>query len=65
MRKKLLSHIEDLRVRQYASPEPTTSVGAEGDAGPVPPVPELPTIILFSIGLLVLAGYVYIERRKK
>ena len=34
-------------------PEPT----------PVPPVPELPTIILFSIGLLVLAGYVLLRKR--
>lgn len=30
--------------------------------GPLPPIPELPTIILLSIGLLVLAGYVYLSR---
>lgn len=29
------------------------------------PVPELPTIILFSIGLLVLAGYVVLRRKKR
>jgi hypothetical protein len=29
------------------------------------PVPELPTIILFSAGLLILAGYVYMGRRNK
>ena len=30
----------------------------------LPPIPELPTIILFSIGLLVLAGYVGLRRKK-
>jgi len=29
------------------------------------PVPELPTIILFSIGLLALAGYVVVRRKNK
>ena len=29
------------------------------------PVPELPTIILVSAGLLILAGYVYVGRRSK
>jgi hypothetical protein len=29
------------------------------------PVPELPTIILVSAGLLMLAGYVYVGRRSK
>ena len=33
------------------------------DPGPEPPVPELPTIILLSIGLLVLAGYVCLRKR--
>ena len=32
---------------------------------PVWPVPELPTIILFSAGLLILAGYAYMDRRNK
>ena len=35
-------------------------------SGPAPcaPVPELPTILLLAVGLLMLAGYVRIERRK-
>ncbi|CAD6492336.1 MAG: hypothetical protein CHKLHMKO_00256 [Candidatus Argoarchaeum ethanivorans] len=35
------------------------------DPAPCAPIPELPTIILFSVGLLVLAGYVYAERRRR
>lgn len=31
---------------------------------PENPVPELPTIVLFSIGLIALAGYVGLRRRK-
>ena len=34
-------------------------------ADPLPPVPELPTIILFSIGLIALAGYVLLTKRRK
>lgn len=34
-------------------------------AGMVAPIPELPTIILFSFGLLVLAGYVVLSRKKR
>ena len=45
-------------VCKYASTEPTTSVGAATDAGGGAPLPELPTVILFSVGLIVLAGYV-------
>ena len=33
--------------------------------GPVPPIPELPTIILFSTGLLALAGYVWLTKRRR
>ena len=32
---------------------------------PVPPVPELPTLVLLSIGLLILAGYVVLGKRRK
>lgn len=32
---------------------------------PVAPVPELPTLVLFSIGLLMLAGYVVLRKRGK
>ena len=58
---------DDIRVRKYADPEPMTSVSAteEDVTGPVEPVPELPTIILFSIGLLMLAGYVVIRRKNR
>ena len=35
------------------------------DATPCAPVPELPTIVLMSIGLLTLAGYVGLRRKKK
>ena len=53
-------------VRKYADPEPTTTVSdtEEDVTGPVEPVPELPTIILFSIGLLVLTGYVVLRRKR-
>jgi hypothetical protein len=32
--------------------------------GPVPPIPELPTLILFSSGLIILACYVVLKRRR-
>jgi LPXTG-motif cell wall-anchored protein len=35
------------------------------DATPCAPVPELPTIILLGAGLLTLAGYVGLRRKKK
>jgi parallel beta-helix repeat protein len=37
------------------------------ETGPVPcaPIPELPTIILFSTGLLALAGYVVLRRKER
>jgi len=40
------------------------SVGEEEGSGGQDPVPELPTIILFSVGLLMLAGYIVLRRRK-
>ena len=33
--------------------------------GIIAPVPELPTILLFSVGLLALAGYVLVSRKNK
>ena len=33
------------------------------ETGPVPPIPELPTLILFSSGLIILACYVLLKRR--
>ena len=58
--------IDRVLVRKYASPEPTTTVSAteEDITGQVDPVPELPTVILFSIGLLVLAGCVVLRGRR-
>ncbi|RLG24818.1 hypothetical protein DRN77_01510 [Methanosarcinales archaeon] len=48
----------------YASyGEVITSPRLDGPA-PCAPVPELPTIALLAVGLLMLAGYVRIERKK-
>ena len=41
-------------IPEYIPPEPT----------PVPPVPELQTVVLFSVGLIVLAGFVWLNSRK-
>jgi len=41
------------------SPDPQTS-----GADPLPPVPELSTLILLSIGLIALAGYVLLTKRR-
>ena len=50
--------------RKYADPEPTASIGAEeGPQLPEDPIPELPTILLSSIGLLMLVGYVVLRGR--
>ena len=32
--------------------------------GPLPPIPDLPAIILFGVGLLVVAGYFCLQRRR-
>ena len=37
----------------------TTSPRLDGPA----PIPELPTVLLFAVGLLLLAGYVWIGRK--
>ena len=42
------------------SPDPKAS-----SDGPVPPVPELSTLILFSTGLIVLVGYALLIKRRK
>ena len=41
-----------------------SNVGPEKGTGVVDPVPELPTLILFSVGLLVLAGYVLMRKQR-
>jgi hypothetical protein len=33
------------------------------EVDPLPPIPELPTILLFSMGLLVLTGYVAVRKK--
>jgi len=59
-----VQYLNDVFVRKYASPEPVTEVTStvEDVSGPVNPVPELSTILLFSIGLLVLTGYALRKR---
>ena len=47
------------------SPATFYEVKDRTDTGGSDPVPELPTIILFCIGLLVLAGYQRLERRRR
>lgn len=35
------------------------------DPAPCAPIPELPTVVLFSVGLLALVGYVMLKEKKK
>ena len=39
--------------------------GTARDTSGKDPVPELPTIILLAVGLVVLAGYVYVVRKMR
>ena len=41
------------------------SVKDKMDTGGSDPVPELPTAILFAVGLVVLAGYIWLRRKNK
>jgi hypothetical protein len=41
----------------------TTNPRLDG-AVPCAPIPELPTVVLLAVGLLMLAGYVRVGRRK-
>jgi hypothetical protein len=46
--------------------DPDCTCGLDpSEAAPAPPVPERPTIILFLIGLLALAGYAVLSRQKE
>ena len=45
------------------SPNPTNSTTSSGN--PLPPIPELSTLILFSTGLIALAGYVLLTKRRR
>jgi len=56
--------IDRIFVRNFVSPEPTNSVGSEQDAGPAEPVPELPPIVMLSIGLTIIGGYLWFRQRK-
>ena len=47
------------------SPSTFYDVKDEQDCYPAQPVPDLPAIILFSVGLLVLAGYVMLRSRNR
>jgi hypothetical protein len=60
-------HPYDIVVDKVGDGEGTYSSTSDGIdsttvAGIVAPVPELPTIMLFSIGLLVLVGYIQLKR---
>jgi hypothetical protein len=46
-----------------ALPNPQNSTWVV-EHGPLPPVPELPSIILFAIGLIALAGYALYTKKK-
>ena len=45
--------------------EAVSDWAARNESTPGYPVPELPTAILFAVGLVVLAGYVYVGRRRR
>jgi hypothetical protein len=46
------------------SPNPQNSTWIT-EHKPLPPVPELPSIVLLSIGLLTLATYIIMKKRKR
>lgn len=54
----------NLEIHCNPSGEPVSKVTSPS-TDPGYPVPELPTLILFSAGLLILAGYAYMGRRNK
>jgi hypothetical protein len=41
-----------------------STIGSQTSASGQQPVPELPTLLLFSLGLIALAGYVHVRKRK-
>jgi hypothetical protein len=63
-------HPYDIVVDKVGGGEGTYSSTSDGIdsttvAGIVAPVPELPTVILLSIGLLVLVGYIQLKRKNR
>ncbi|CAD6493715.1 MAG: hypothetical protein LAKADJCE_00566 [Candidatus Argoarchaeum ethanivorans] len=64
-----------LKVRRFGSLSPESELWDDIDpectacldpseTEPLPPVPELPTIVLFSAALIALAGYIGLRRQK-
>ncbi|NQE45450.1 hypothetical protein C5S31_05460 [ANME-1 cluster archaeon GoMg2] len=45
------------------SPKPTNSTTSSAD--PLPPIPELSTLMLLSLGLIALLGYAHLKKRDK
>ena len=65
-------HEYDIVVDKQNDGEHTSKFNSASDgidsvsaAGIVAPVPELPTVILLSIGLLVLVGYIQLRKKNK
>ena len=54
-----------LQIRYYNVTKEYYSNLTSPSSDPGYPVPELPTIILFSAGLLILAGYAYMTKRNE
>ncbi|MDI6886930.1 MAG: LPXTG cell wall anchor domain-containing protein, partial [archaeon] len=52
----------DFFIQTYPNPQNSTWTG---EHGPLPPVPELPSIVLLAFGLLMLAGYVLLTKRRR
>ena len=65
-------HEYDIVIDKQGDGEYTDKYNAASDgidstsvAGFIAPIPELPTIILFSVGLLLLAGYAVLRRKNR
>jgi hypothetical protein len=53
----------DFLIQDSPNPQNSTWISEPGHK-PLPPVPELPSIILFAVGLITLAGYVLYTKKK-
>jgi hypothetical protein len=53
----------DFFIQDSPNPQNSTWIFESGHK-PLPPVPELPSIILFAVGLITLAGYVLYTKKK-
>ena len=54
-----------LQIHYYDATDGKCSNLTSPSSDPAYPVPELPTLVLFSAGLLILAGYAYMTRRNR